>query len=69
MESYVVRVYRRDEKNSENLAGLVELIDRKEEKPFVSFAELWMILSSPGKNAERSSEISKGTEGGEKPRR
>lgn len=58
MESYVVRVYRRDAKDSEKLAGLVELTDREEEKPFVSFAELRKILISPGKNAKRSSELS-----------
>lgn len=58
MESYVVRVYRRDEKDSEKLAGLVELADREEQKPFVSFAELRQILSSTGKIAQGSSERS-----------
>ena len=52
MESYVVRVYRRDAKDSEKLAGVVELTDREEEKPFVSFAELRKILSSPVKNSK-----------------
>jgi hypothetical protein len=58
MESYVVRVYRRDAKDSEKLAGLVELTDREEEKPFVSIAELWKILSSPREVTTGSKEIS-----------
>jgi hypothetical protein len=58
MESYVVRVYRRDAKDSEKFAGLVELTDREEEKPFVSIAELWKILSSPREVTTGSKEIS-----------
>jgi hypothetical protein len=70
MESYVVRVYRRDAKDSEKLAGLVELTDREEEKPFVSFAELWKILSSPGQDAQGAVTcLPNSTEGDEKTRR
>ena len=70
MESYVVRVYRRDANDSENLAGLVELTDREEEKPFVSFAELRKILTSPGQDAQGAVTCpSNGIEGDEKMRR
>ena len=70
MESYVVRVYRRDAKDSEKLAGLVELTDREEEKPFVSFAELRKILSSPGQDAQGAvTYLPNSTEGDEKTRR
>jgi hypothetical protein len=48
MESYVIRVYRRDAKDPEKLAGLVELIDREEQKRFGSFDELRKILGSSG---------------------
>ena len=58
MESYVVRVYRRDAKDPEKLAGLVELADREEQKAFVSFAELRQILSSTGKIAQGTGEKS-----------
>jgi hypothetical protein len=47
-----------DKKISENLAGLVELVDREEERSFVSFAELQNILSSAGEPVEGSREIS-----------
>ena len=44
MESYVVRIYRRDVSSPHNLVGLVELIDIDEEKSFTSFDELRKIL-------------------------
>jgi hypothetical protein len=47
MESYIVRVYRRDANDREILAGLVELVDVDEEKKFTCFEELRAILT-PG---------------------
>jgi len=44
MESYVVRIYRRDASSPQNLVGLVELIEVDEEKAFTSFDELRAIL-------------------------
>ncbi len=54
MESYVVRVYRRDAKDSEKLAGLVELVEVDEEKAFTSFGELRAILNNTPGQADRS---------------
>jgi len=44
MESYVIRIYRRDISSPQNLVGLVELVDSDEEKSFMSFDELREIL-------------------------
>jgi hypothetical protein len=45
MESYVVRIYRRNSSSPQNLVGLVELVDADEERIFKSFEELRAILS------------------------
>ena len=45
MESYVVRIYRRNSNNPQNLVGLVELVNVDEEKAFTNFEELWAILN------------------------
>jgi len=44
MESYVVRIYRRNSNSPRDLVGLVELVDTDEEKVFESFEELRDIL-------------------------
>jgi len=46
MDSYVVRIYRRNSGSPQNLVGLVELVEIDEEKAFTSFDELRTILSS-----------------------
>jgi len=46
MESYVVRIYRRNRNSPQNLVGLVELVEVDEEKSFTSFDELRAILDS-----------------------
>lgn len=46
MDSYVIRIYRRDSSSPQNLVGLVELVEIDEEKTFTSFEELRKILSS-----------------------
>ncbi len=46
MESYIVRVYRRDEEDFKKLVGLVEIVGLEETKAFKSFEELWEILAS-----------------------
>lgn len=46
MESYVVRIYRRDAASPQSLVGLVELVEVGKEKAFVNFAELRAILDS-----------------------
>lgn len=44
MECYIVRVYRRDESEPQNIVGLVETVGTEDAKPFKSSGELWDIL-------------------------
>lgn len=53
MESYVVRIYRRNRNSPQNLVGLVELVEVDEEKSFTSFEELRAILDSRQGHAAR----------------
>jgi hypothetical protein len=43
MENYVVRIYRRDNELNA-VAGIVEIVDKQEEKPFKTHEELLTIL-------------------------
>lgn len=43
-DSYVIRVYRREETDTSQLVGLVETVANEEHKPFASMKELWKIL-------------------------
>jgi hypothetical protein len=45
MDSYIVRMYRRDADNPENLVGLVETVGEDVKRPFHSVGELVAILS------------------------
>jgi hypothetical protein len=45
MDSYIVRMYRRDADNPENLVGLVETVGEEAKRPFHSIGELVAILS------------------------
>jgi len=45
MDSYVVRIYRRNSGSPQNLVGLVELVEVNQERVFSSFDELRAILS------------------------
>lgn len=47
MDSYIVRMYRRDADNPENLVGLVETVGEEEKRAFHSLSELTAILSEP----------------------
>lgn len=47
MDSYIVRLYRRDAANPENLVGLVETVGVEEARPFHTVDELVAILSEP----------------------
>lgn len=58
MDSYVVRIYRRNSSSPQNLVGLVELIDTNQELAFTNYDELLAILSHrqafiPEKNKDR----------------
>ncbi len=48
MDSYVIRIYRRDGNDPEKIAGIVEFVEQDETKPFASHAELREILNLPG---------------------
>ena len=52
MDSYVVRIYRRDAQNPHNIAGSVEMVASEEptEKTFTDFNELRNILSITSEN-------------------
>jgi hypothetical protein len=45
MDSYVVRIYRRNSSSIQNLVGLVELVEVNQERAFTNFEELRAILS------------------------
>lgn len=51
VESYIVRIYRRDKKNRDGIIGIVEIVSRKKKEAFKNFDELKMLLNpakSPG---------------------
>ncbi len=52
MDSYVIRIYRRDEQNPQNIIGLVEDVMIQETRPFKNFNELWEILRKKEKKKE-----------------
>ncbi len=45
MENFIVRIYRRDDTQN-TIAGIVEIVDRQEEKPFKDMKELLAILDA-----------------------
>ncbi len=45
MEHYIIRIYRRDDEQNA-IAGIVEIVDRQEEKPFKTHEELLAILKA-----------------------
>jgi hypothetical protein len=47
MESYIVRLYRRDTANPENLVGLIETVGLDKTRSFHTVNELVAILSEP----------------------
>ena len=47
MDSYIVRLYRRDNENPENLVGLVETVGAEARQSFHTVNELVAILSEP----------------------
>lgn len=47
MESYIIRLYRRDTTNPENLIGLIETVGLEKTRSFHTISELVAILSEP----------------------
>jgi hypothetical protein len=50
-ESYVVRIYRRDQRSSGRIAGTVEIVASGTERSFSSLRELQQILDPPSSPA------------------
>ena len=50
MESYVIRIYRRDEQNPHNIIGLVEDVEAGGTRPFHNTGDIANILTGEGKN-------------------
>ncbi len=51
-ESYIIRVYRREDKDARNLVGTVEVVETQEKKPFNNFDELRAILAQRGERTK-----------------
>ena len=47
MESYIIRIYHRDRKDTKKMAGVVEEIGGKGKKGFLGPDSLWEILATP----------------------
>jgi hypothetical protein len=53
-ESYIIRVYRREEENARDLVGMVEIVETQEKRPFSNFDELREILKSSDRDPDHS---------------
>lgn len=53
MDSYIIRIYRRNSGSPQDLVGLVELVELDEEKAFMNFEELREILNRKQGQAAR----------------
>lgn len=56
MESYIVRIYRRDERGGAPVRGMIETVDARNQEVFGTKEELWEILSAlnnPGKKQKK----------------
>jgi hypothetical protein len=53
LESYIVRIYRRDHNKPVEIAGLVESIEAEKKQAFKNMYELSQILSVPGEKTSR----------------
>ncbi len=58
MDSYIIRIYRRDEEDPRNVIGLVEIAERDERQPFHNPEELLTILgnASAGRKKRKKAE-------------
>jgi len=60
MNSFLIRIYRRQENNPRLLVGVVEEPGLKEKKAFHNLYELWDILNLPRKKVRTNSGDGKG---------
>ena len=54
MENYIVRIYRRDNDNPQNIAGVVEFVGADCKKTFTTFDELNTLLTPEKKIQDAS---------------
>ncbi len=52
-DNYVIRIYRRGEKDPQQVVGLVELVDRAEARSFKCMEELFVILTESRRKRTR----------------
>ena len=53
IDTYIIRIYRRDKDDPRNIAGLVEIIGGGERKTFTSWDELWGVLMHDSDGREK----------------
>ena len=52
MENYIVRIYRRNESDPQQIAGMLENVEKSENTAFKSFEELMQLMSRLPKEAD-----------------
>lgn len=62
MDSYVIRIYHRDQKDPGKVVGVVEEVDGKRKKGFTTQNALWRILAPPQRDPAPRGKIRKGAE-------
>jgi len=58
MDYYIVRIYRREKGDRDEIVGTVEEASSQERRAFRAPEELWRILSNAGEQAKREKEES-----------
>ena len=59
MDTYVIRIYRRDESDPRILVGVVEEVGVEGNRAFGNLDELWFILNSSKANTSKSKKRNK----------
>lgn len=65
MDTYIVRIYRRDKKDPKKVAGVVESVGKEGKKSFSGPDALWTILSVRRRKPERKEGIPRSARNGE----
>lgn len=53
MDTYIIRVYRRNPEELRELVGMVEIVEKQQKQPFRSYEELWGIMALDYEGAKR----------------
>lgn len=56
MESYIVRIYRRDPENADSAVGTIEFVEHQVSRPFHSLETLRSMMRAPAAAVARSSD-------------